>query len=173
MVSLPAVSVLFVYLISDALDTVLSIVFAAFQEDYPAARFPALCWLLFFIPLFCVSVLLYISIRRAEEYSIIARMWLVLAVGHACGVLSATCALVGKGDFQAPTSLFDAFWITCVTLALHSALFRPPGFHFTSLTTPKRSSFHHTRSISQSSPSRTYFIKDRSSPPRFCEYPSS
>lgn len=115
------------YLIRDAPDTVLSIVFAALQEDYPAARFPALCWLLFFIPLFCVSILLYLSIRRAEEYSIIARMWLVLAVGHACGVLSATCALVGKGDFQAPTSLFDAFWITCVTLALHSALFRPPG----------------------------------------------
>lgn len=104
----------------DVLDTVLSIVFAALQEDYPAARFPALCWLLFFIPLFCVSILLYISIRRAEEYSIVARMWLVLAVGHACGVLSATCALVGKGDFQAPTSIFDAFWITCVTFALHS-----------------------------------------------------
>ncbi|KAF8494738.1 hypothetical protein F5888DRAFT_1805470 [Russula emetica] len=100
-------------------NTVLSILFAAVQEDYPAARFPALCWLLFFIPLFCVSILLYLSIRRAEEYSIIARMWLVLAIGHACGVLSATCALVGKGDFQAPTSLFDAFWITCVTFALH------------------------------------------------------
>lgn len=100
-------------------NTVLSIVFAALQEDYPAARFPALCWLLFFIPLFCVTILLYLSIRRAEEFSIIARMWLVLAVGHACGVLSATCALVGKGDFQAPTSLFDAFWITCVTFALH------------------------------------------------------
>ncbi|KAN0109718.1 hypothetical protein V8E52_008965 [Russula decolorans] len=100
-------------------NTVLSIVFAALQEDYPSTRFPALCWLLFFIPLFCVSILLYLSIRRAQEYSIIARMWLVLAVGHACGVLSATCALVGKGDFQAPTSLFDAFWITCVTLALH------------------------------------------------------
>jgi hypothetical protein len=128
-------SVLFVYLIRDAQDTVLSIVFAALQEDYPAARFPALCWLLFFIPLFCVSILLYLSIRRAEEYSIIARLWLVLAVGHACGVLSATCALVGKGDFQAPTSLFDAFWITCVTFALHSALFRPPGLHLTSLTT--------------------------------------
>ncbi|KAH9957360.1 hypothetical protein BC827DRAFT_712775 [Russula dissimulans] len=94
-------------------NTVLSIVFAALQEDYPAARLPALCWLLFFIPLSCVSFLLYVSIRRAEEHSIIARMWLVLAVGHACGVLSATCALVGKGDFQAPTSLFDAFWITC------------------------------------------------------------
>jgi len=100
-------------------NTVLSIVFAALQEDYPAARLPALCWLLFFIPLFCVSFLLYVSIRRAEEHSIISRMWLVLAVGHACGVLSATCALVGKGDFQAPTSLFDAFWITCVTFALH------------------------------------------------------
>ena len=123
----PSLSVLFMYLIRDAPDTVLSIVFAALQEDYPAARFPALCWLLFFIPLFCVSILLYLSIRRAEGYSIIARLWLVLAVGHACGVLSATCALVGKGDFQAPTSLFDAFWITCVTFALHSALFRPPG----------------------------------------------
>jgi len=121
------------YLIWDALDTVLSIVFAALQDDYPAARFPALCWLLFFIPLFCVTILLYLSIRRAEEYSIIARMWLVLAVGHACGVLSITCALVGKGDFQAPTSLFDAFWITCVTFALHRALFRPLAF--TSLTT--------------------------------------
>jgi hypothetical protein len=131
----PSLSVLFMYLIRDAPDTTLSIVFAALQEDYPAARFPALCWLLFFIPLFCVSILLYLSIRRAEEYSIIARLWLVLAVGHACGVLSATCALVGKGDFQAPTSLFDAFWITCVTFALHSALFRPPGLHFTSLTT--------------------------------------
>lgn len=118
-----------IYLIRDALDTVLSVVFAALQEEYPAARFPALCWLLFFIPLFCVSILLYLSIRRAEEHSIIARMWLVLAVGHACGVLSATCALVGKGDFQAPTSLFDAFWITCVTFALHSALFRHPGLH--------------------------------------------
>lgn len=109
------------YLTQDVLDTVLSIVFAALQEEYPASRFPALCWLLFFIPLFCVSILLYISIRRAEEYSIVARMWLVLAVGHACGVLSAMCALVGKGDFQAPTSIFDAFWITCVTFALHSA----------------------------------------------------
>ena len=57
-------------------------------------------------------------------------MWLVLAVGHACGVLSATCALVGKGDFQAPTSLFDAFWITCVTFALHSVLFRHHDLHF-------------------------------------------
>ena len=131
----PSLSVLFTYLIRDAPDTVLSIVFAALQEDYPAARFPALCWLLFFIPLFCVSILLYLSVRRAEEYSIIARMWLVLAVGHACGILSATCALVGKGDVQAPTSLFDAFWITCVTSALHSALFRPPGLHLISLTT--------------------------------------
>jgi hypothetical protein len=161
------------YLIRDAPDTVLSIVFAALQEDYPAARFPALCWLLFFIPLFCVSTLLYLSIRRAEEYSIIARMWLVLAVGHACGVLSATCALVGKGDFQAPTSLFDAFWITCVTLALHSALFRPPWPFTSPRLPPKRSSFHHTRSISQPSHSRTYFIEARSFPPRSCEYPSS
>jgi hypothetical protein len=161
------------YLIRDAPDTVLSIVFAALQEDYPAARFPALCWLLFFIPLFCVSILLYLSIRRAAEYSIIARMWLVLAVGHACGVLSATCALVGKGDFQAPTSLFDAFWITCVTFALHSALFRPLGLHFPPRLPPKRSPFHHTRSISQSSPFRTFFIKARSFPLRSCEYPSS
>ncbi len=125
----PSLSMLFMCLIWDALDTVLSIVFAALQEDYPAARFPALCWLLFFIPLFCLSILLYLSIRRAEEHSIIARMWLVLAVGHACGVLSSTCALVGKGDFQAPTSLFESFWITCVTFALHSASFRPPGLH--------------------------------------------
>jgi hypothetical protein len=161
------------YLIRDAPDTVLSVVFAALQEDYPAARFPALCWLLFFIPLFCVSILLYLSIRRAAEYSIIARMWLVLAVGHACGVLSATCALVGKGDFQAPTSLFDAVWITCITFALHSALFRPLGLHFTPRLPPKRSSFHHTRSISQSSPFRTFFIRARSFPPRSCEYPSS
>jgi len=100
-------------------NTVLSIVFAALQEDYPAARLPALCWLLFFIPLSCVSLLLYLSVRRAKEYLIIARMWLVLAVGHACGALSASFALIGKGDFQAPTSLFDAFWITCVTFALH------------------------------------------------------
>jgi hypothetical protein len=105
-------------------DTALSIVFAALQEDYPAARLPALCWLLFFIPLFCVSTLLYLSIRRAKEYLIVARMWLVLAVGHACGALSAIFALIGKGEFQAPTSLFDALWITCVTFALHSALFR-------------------------------------------------
>lgn len=108
------------------LDTALSIVFIALQEDYPAARWPALCWLLFFIPLSSVSILLFLSIRRAKEYSIIARMWLVLAVGHACGVVSATCALVGKGDFQAPTSLFDAFWIACVTFALHSAFFPSP-----------------------------------------------
>ncbi|KAH9987004.1 hypothetical protein BJV74DRAFT_843094 [Russula compacta] len=100
-------------------NTVLSIVFLALQEDYPAARLPAICWLLFFIPLFCISMLLYLSIRREKEHSIIARMWLVLAVGHACGVVSATCAIVGKGDFQTPTSLFDAFWIICVTIALH------------------------------------------------------
>ena len=111
-------------LMRDKIDTVLSIVFAALQEDYPSARLPALCWLLFFIPLSCVSILLYLSIRRAKEYLILARMWLVLAVGHACGALSAIFALIGKGDFQAPTSLFDAFWITCVTFALHSALFR-------------------------------------------------
>jgi len=103
----------------DTIDTVLSIVFAALQEDYPSARLPALCWLLFFIPLSCVSILLYLSIRRAKEYLILARMWLVLAVGHACGALSAIFALIGKGDFQAPTSLFDAFWIACVTFALH------------------------------------------------------
>ena len=108
----------------NTIDTALSIVFAALQEDYPAARLPALCWLLFFIPLFCVSTLLYLSIRRAKEYLIVARMWLVLSVGHACGVLSAIFALIGKGEFQAPTSLFDALWITCVTFALHSALFR-------------------------------------------------
>ncbi|KAH9993624.1 hypothetical protein BJV77DRAFT_1067205 [Russula vinacea] len=119
-------------------NTVLSIVSAALQEDYPAARFPALCWLLFFIPLFCVSILLYISIRRAEEHSIIALMWLVLAIGHACGVLSATCALVGKGDFQAPTSLFDAFWITCVTFALHIHSILPDSYpsHLLSRRTP-------------------------------------
>ncbi|KAI0284509.1 hypothetical protein BC826DRAFT_155273 [Russula brevipes] len=56
-------------------NTVLSIVFIALHEDYPAARLPALCWLLFFIPLSCVSLLLYLSVRRAKEYSIIA---------HAC-----------------------------------------------------------------------------------------
>jgi len=155
------------YLIRDALDTVLSVVFAALQEDYPAARFPALCWLLFFIPLFCVSILLYLSIRRAEEYSIIARMWLVLAVGHACGVLSATCALVGKGDFQAPTSLFDAFWITCVTFALHSALFPSPWPSHRLL--PLRSSFYLTRSISRSSPFKTYSVQARGYPPRSCD----
>ncbi len=101
--------------------TVISTAFAALQEDYPAARFPAICWLVIFIPLFGVSVLLYLSIRRAKEYPIIARLWLVFAVGQACGALSATCALVGKGDFQTPASLFDAFWSTCVTYALHSA----------------------------------------------------
>jgi hypothetical protein len=73
------------------------------------------------MPLFCVSTLLYLSTRRAQERSIIARLWLVLAVGQACGVLSVTCALVGKGDFQTPASLFDAIWITCITFALHSA----------------------------------------------------
>lgn len=79
-------------------------------------------------------MLLYLSIRREKEHSIIARMWLVLAVGHACGVVSATCAIVGKGDFQTPASLFDAFWIICVTIALHSALFRHHGLVFSSLT---------------------------------------
>lgn len=97
--------------------TVISTAFAALQEDYPAARFPAICWLAIFIPLFGVSVLL--SIRHAKEHPIIARMWLVFAVGQACGALSATCAVVGKGDFQTPASLFDAFWSTCVTFALH------------------------------------------------------
>jgi hypothetical protein len=160
-----------IYLIRNVLDTVLSIVFAALQEEYPAARFPALCWLLFFIPLFCVSILLYLSIRRAEEYSIVARMWLVLAVGHACGVLSATCALAGKGDFQAPTSLFDAFWITCVTFALHSPLFRPPWP--SPRLPPLRSSFYFTRSVSQSPPFRTYSVQARGSPPRSCDYSSS
>ena len=81
------------------------------------------------------SIRHYLSIRRVDEYSIITRMWLVLAVRHASGVLSATCAFVGKGDFQVPTSLFDAFWITCITFALHSVLFCPPGLHFTLLTT--------------------------------------
>ncbi|KAI0247295.1 hypothetical protein BJV78DRAFT_946723 [Lactifluus subvellereus] len=100
-------------------NTVISIVFAALQEDYPAARLPALCWLLFFIPLFCVTILLYLSIRRTREYPIIARLWLILAVGQACGVLSVICALVGKGDFQIPTSLFGTIWITCITFALH------------------------------------------------------
>jgi len=99
--------------------TVFSIVFAALQEDYPTARLPAICWLVIFIPLFGVSLLLYLYFRRAKEYPIIARLWLVFAVGQACGVLSATCALVGKGDFQTPASLFDAFWSTCVTFALH------------------------------------------------------
>ncbi|KAH9014420.1 hypothetical protein EDB85DRAFT_872938 [Lactarius pseudohatsudake] len=99
--------------------TVISTAFAALQEDYPAARFPAICWLAIFIPLFGVSVLL--SIRHAKEHPIIARMWLVFAVGQACGALSATCAVVGKGEFQTPASLFDAFWSTCVTFALHSA----------------------------------------------------
>lgn len=160
-------------LIRDAPDTVLSIVSAALQEDYPAARFPALCWLLFFIPLFCVSILLYISIRRAEEHSIIALMWLVLAIGHACGVLSATCALVGKGDFQAPTSLFDAFWITCVTFALHSAFFCPPGLHLAYY--PLSSSFYFTRFVSQSSPFKTYSVHwwARGFPPRSCDNSSS
>jgi len=100
--------------------TVISTVFAALQEDYPAVRFPVICWLVvIFIPLFGVSVLLYLSIHSAKEYPIIARLWLVFAIGQACGVLSATCALVGKGDFQAPASLFDALWSTCVTFALH------------------------------------------------------
>ena len=106
---------------SSLLVTVISFVFAALQEDYPAARFPAICWLVLFIPLFGVSLLLYLCIRRANEHPIVARLWLVFAVGQACGVLSATCALVGKGDFQTPASLFDAFWSTCVTFALHSA----------------------------------------------------
>jgi hypothetical protein len=101
--------------------TVISTVFAALQEDYPAARFPVICWLVLFIPLFGVSILLYLYIRRAKEHPIIARLWLVFAAGQACGALSATCALVGKGDFQAPASLFDAFWSTCVTFAFHSA----------------------------------------------------
>jgi len=99
--------------------TVISTVFAALQEDYPAARLPAICWLVIFIPLFGVSLLLYLYIRHAEEHPIIARLWLVLTVGQACGVLSTICALVGKGDFQTPASLFDAFWSTCVTFALH------------------------------------------------------
>ena len=36
---------------------------------------------------------------------------------------------------------------------------------------PKRSSFHHTRSISQSSPFRTYIIKAWSFPPGSCKFP--
>jgi len=99
--------------------TVISIVFAALQEDYPAARFPVICWLVLFIPLFGVSTLLYLSIRCTKEHPIIERLWLVFAAGQACGALSATCALVGKGGFQAPASLFDALWSTCVTFALH------------------------------------------------------
>ena len=121
--------------ISFTLVTVISTVFAALQEDYPAARFPAICWLVFFIPLFGVGILLYLSIRRAKEHPIIERLWLVFAAGQFCGVLSATCALVGKGDFKAPASLFDALWSTCVTFALHSASHRsclccvPPTDH--------------------------------------------
>ncbi|KAI0297206.1 hypothetical protein B0F90DRAFT_976998 [Multifurca ochricompacta] len=103
-------------------NTVISVIFAALQENYPLARLPALCWLLFFIPLFCVTLLLYVSIRRTKEHSIIACMWLVLAVGQACGAISSVGALVGKGDFQTPTSLFDALWITCATFALHSSI---------------------------------------------------
>lgn len=100
--------------------TVISTVFASLQEVYPAARFPVICWLVaIYIPLFGVSVLLYFSTRRAKENPIIARLWLIFAVGQACGVLSAICTLVGKGDFQAPASLFDALWSTCVTFALH------------------------------------------------------
>ncbi|KAH9971135.1 hypothetical protein BGW80DRAFT_1460830 [Lactifluus volemus] len=100
-------------------NTVISVVFAALQEDYPTTRLPALCWLLFLIPLFCVSILLYWSIRRAQQHSIIAHLWLILAVGQACGLLSVTCTLIGQGEFQTPTSLFDAIWIICVTFALH------------------------------------------------------
>ena len=103
------------------LATVISSVFAALQEDLPVARLPEICWLVIFILLFGVSLLLYIYIHRAKEHPIIARMWFVFAVGQACGVLSVTCALVGKGDLQTPASLFDAFWSTCVTFALHSA----------------------------------------------------
>jgi len=100
--------------------TVISTVFAALQEDYPAARFPVICWLVaIYIPLFGVSILLYLSTRRSKEHPIIARLWLVFAIGQACGVLSTICALVGKGDFQAPASLFDALWSTCVTFALN------------------------------------------------------
>ena len=113
--------------------TVISTIFAALQEDYPAARFPVICWLVLFIPLFGVSTLLYLSIRCSKEHPIIERLWLVFAVGQACGALSATCALVGKGDFQAPASLFDAFWSTCVTFALHSASPVDPPFLLRSL----------------------------------------
>ncbi|KAI9449446.1 hypothetical protein BJY52DRAFT_1361470 [Lactarius psammicola] len=88
--------------------TVISTAFAALQEDYPAARFPAICWLVIFIPLFGVSVLLYLYIRRAKEHPIILAESSPLLVW-----------LVGKGDFQTPASLFDAFWSTCVTFALH------------------------------------------------------
>ncbi|KAI9457895.1 hypothetical protein F5148DRAFT_339560 [Russula earlei] len=151
--------------------TVLSIVFAVLQEDYPAARLPALCWLLFFIPLSCVSTLLYLFIRRAKEYSIIARMWLVLAVGHACGALSAACALVGKGDFQAPTSLFDAFWITCVTFALHSCVVPSPRPSLRLL--PYASPLYPTRSLPKSSPFRKYSFQARGVPPPIRAYPSS
>jgi hypothetical protein len=81
-----------------------------------------ICWLVaIYIPLFGVSILLYLYTRRAKEHPIIARLWLIFAAGQACGVLSAACALVGKGDFQAPASLFDALWSTCVTFAFHSA----------------------------------------------------
>ena len=109
-------------LIPFTLVTIISTVFAALREHYPAARFPVICWLgAIFIPLSSVSILLYLSTRHSKEHPIIARLWLVFAIGQACGVLSAVCALIGKGDFQAPASLFDALWSTCVTFALHSA----------------------------------------------------
>ncbi|KAI0267003.1 hypothetical protein BC834DRAFT_90754 [Gloeopeniophorella convolvens] len=98
---------------------VISIVLAALQEGYPTARLPAFCWLVYLIPLCLITILLYLSIRRFKEHSFIARMWLVLTIGQACGIISAACSLVGKGDFQTPASLFDAIWATCVLLALH------------------------------------------------------
>ena len=66
----------------------------------------------------------------------------------------------GKGDFQAPASLFDALWSICVTFALHSASCRSISVSFPPLITIlTHSSIYCTQSPYKLPPIRMRFLQ--------------